>query len=222
MSIGVIIADDHAAIREGIKSVIARSGEIITITGEATNGMEVLDVAGRKPADIYLIDISMPLLNGLETTKKLLAKDPDAKVIIISMHEDGNFVESAFRSGARGYMSKEDAIEEVIFAIRAVFDGKFFLSPNISGLVIKGYLDSLDKAYQAPAPDGLSHREKEILSLFAEGLCAKEIAYQLNLSPSTVHSHRQNIMKKLDIHRPGDLTRYILQKSPHACKPRSE
>jgi two-component system response regulator NreC len=213
MSIKVVVADDHTIIREGIRTVIEKKTKDITIVGEALNGQEVLTMAGRCHADVYIIDITMPLLNGIEVTRRLLRDDPDCKVIILSMHKENTFVENALRAGARGYLLKEDATEEVISAIRKVLSGRYFLSPNISEFVVHGFLDSFRGKGLKIKENELSSREKEVLQLVAEGFTSKEIATQLNLSVNTVHTHRKNIMSKLDVHGQADLIRYALKES---------
>lgn len=214
MNINIVVADDHEVIREGIRSVIERKAQDISVIGEASDGNEVLALADAHPIDVYLLDISMPGLNGIDTMHRLLEKDPLSKIIIISMHDDFAFVEKAVRGGARGYLSKQDAIDEVLFAIRTVMAGKYFLSPNITGLLIHHLLFASsavgEQLHKQDAVD-LSIRENEILDLIAEGRSNKEIAAQLNISLSTVHSHRQNIMHKLNISRQGDLIRYVFR-----------
>ncbi|MEI6125656.1 MAG: response regulator transcription factor [Pseudomonadota bacterium] len=214
MKTNVIIADDHMVIREGIKSVIERKAPDIFIAGEAANGNEVLALAETSQIDMFMIDISMPGLNGIDTLHRLIEKDPRRKVIILSMHDDFNFVKKALRGGARGYLSKEDAIEEAVVAIRTVMAGKYFLSPGITGVLIQHLLNPRDEATgQKREIEELSVRENEILHLIAEGLDNKEIAARLFLSISTVHTHRQNIMNKLNLSRSGELIRYALQEA---------
>lgn len=212
MNISIVVADDHEVIREGIRSVIERKTKDITVIGEASNGNEVLALADAHSVDVYLLDISMPELNGIDTMRRLLEKDPSSKIIIISMHDDFTFVEKAVRGGAKGYLSKQDAIDEVLFAVRTVMAGKYFLSPNITGLLIHHLFtapSAVGEPLQKKEAVELSIRENEILDLIADGLNNKEIAAQLNLSVSTVHTHRQNIMHKLNISRQGDLIRYV-------------
>jgi len=214
MKINVLIADDHMAIRAGIKSVIERKAPDICINGEAANGNEVLTLAETTAVDVYLLDISMPERNGIDTMHTLLEKDPQCKIIIISMHDEFSFVEKALRGGARGYISKQDAIDEAVFAIRSVMAGKYFLSPSITGVLVHHLLNPESSGVH-PKRElvELSERENEILHLIADGLGNKDIAMRLNLSVSTVHTHRQNIMNKLHIGRHGDLIRYAMQEA---------
>jgi len=211
MSIEVILADDHAIVRDGIKALVARKGEDIKIIGEASNGKEVLELAGSNPADVYVIDAAMPILNGIETIERLKKIDKNCKIIILSMHDDRNFVEKALKYGANGYILKESATDEIIHAIREVYADKFFLSPKISRFIVDGFLGKRYINENDKDVVDLTKREKEILQLIAEGFTNKEIAVQLKLSLNTVHVHRNNIMKKLDIHRQADLVRYALK-----------
>lgn len=211
MGIEVILADDHYVVREGIKAVVARKGKDIKIIGEASNGEEVLKMAKNKPADVYILDIAMPVLNGIETTGKLRKIYKNCKIIILSMYDDRSLVERALKYGACGYMVKETATEEIIRAIREVYEGKYFLSPQISKFVINGFLGEKYKYRWDKKRTDLSKREREILQLIVEGFTSKEIAMKLSISLYTVHIHRRNIMQKLGIHKQAYLIRYALK-----------
>ncbi|MFC1591279.1 response regulator [Thermodesulfobacteriota bacterium] len=211
MTIKVIVADDHAIIREGIKTVIARKAKDIVVIGDAANGKEVLALAKKTPADVYILDVAMPLLNGIEAAHRLMKQDPLCKTIMLSMHDDSAFVEKALRCGAKGYVLKEDASEVVISAIREVMQGRYFLSPNISEFVVQGFLDSLKACGPRKQEPKLSSREKEVLQLIAEGFSSKEIAVQLDISVNTVLTHRKKIMQKLGMHGQAELIRYALK-----------
>lgn len=211
MSIEVIVADDHAIVRAGIKAVIDNIGKDIKIIWEAANGNEVLEMAKKRRADVYIIDISMPILNGIETTDRLMKMDPKSKIIILSMHDNRTFVEKALKFGAKGYVLKKSAIGEIVDAIHEVYAGSYFLSPKISKFVIQGFLGKRYHYKPYSKMENLTRREREILQLIAEGLTSKEMAVQLNLSLSTVHDHRKNIMQKLNIHKQAELIRYALK-----------
>ena len=211
MGIRVMLADDHAVVRDGIKAIVAKKGKDIEVVGEAGDGKELLALSETTPADIYIVDISMPNLNGLEATERLLKKNPKGKVIILSMHDDRTFVEKALKIGARGYLLKESAPEELIHAIREVCMDRFFLSPKISRYVVQGFLGTDQLRNQHQRIINLTSREKEILRLISEGSTAKEIAQQLQISANTVGVHRNNIMRKLDIHKQAELIRYTLK-----------
>ncbi len=211
MSIEIILADDHPLVREGVKTIVNKEAKDIKIIGEVSNGREVLKIAQNHPADVYILDISMPLLNGIETTKRLMRMDPKSKIIILSIHDENTFVERALESGARGYILKEGATEEVVHAIREVNQGKYFLSPDISKFVVQEFLGKRGRYGRQEKIVTLTRREKGILQLIGEGLTNKEIAGQLRISLNTVHVHRNNIMDKLDIHRQANLIRYALK-----------
>lgn len=201
--IRIHIADDHPVVVEGLKAVIRRTAPDIAVTGEAADGREALDLAASSPADIYVYDISMPPPNGLEAMAELLGKDPDSKVIILSMHDDRITVEKALRAGACGYLVKESAAEEITRALRSVFGGVRYLSASIENV--------------RPAPAGkkggslLTSKERQVVRLISRGLGNKEIAEALDISPQTVHVHRRNISAKLDIHKQTDLVRYAIR-----------
>jgi two-component system response regulator NreC len=211
MNIKVIVGDDHTLVRDGIRAVIDNMGEEIEIVGEASNGKEVLEMAKKTPADVYILDISMPILNGIETIDRLIKMNPRNKIIILSMHDDKTLVEKSLKSGAKGYLLKKNSAEEMIDAIREVHAGKFFLSPDISKYIVQGFLGKgSDERYYRGGP-GLTRREREILQLIAEGSTNKDVARELSLSINTVNFHRKNMMKKLDIHNQADLVRYALK-----------
>jgi len=211
MSIKVMLADDHAVVRDGIKAIVDRKGKDIIISGEASNGSEVLKIAKNNPADVYVIDISMPILNGLDTTIQLKKMDSRSKIIILSMHDDRSLVEKAFKYGAKGYILKESATEEVIHAIHEVYRDRYYLTPKVSKFIVEGYLDNKSSLFSDKESNSLTKREREILQLIAEGFTNKEIAKHLNISLNTAHIHRNNIMRKLDIHKQAYLVRYALK-----------
>lgn len=208
MKIKVILADDHSIVRDGIKAVIEKKGENITVIGEASNGNEVLKMARQNPADIYILDISMPQLNGIETTARLCKINSRSSIIILSMHDDRTYVERALRSGARGYILKETATDEIIAGIREVYQGRYYITPKISAYLVEDFLGKEPADHSA---SDLSSREKGVLQLFAEGYSSKEIAEKLVLSLHTIHVHKNNIMRKLNIHRQADLIKYALK-----------
>jgi DNA-binding NarL/FixJ family response regulator len=211
MSITVVLADNHPIVREGLRSIIAGNKFGIEITGEASDGYEVLKIARENPADVYILDISMPNLNGLETTERLIEQNPSTKIIILSIHDSRIFVERALKSGARGYILKDDATEKIPQAITDVYRGKYYLSPGVSKFVVHGFLAKLRGYAKHKEIVKLTKREKEILQLISEGSTNKETAQRLNISLNTVHVHRNNIMRKLDIHNQAELIRYAIK-----------
>ena len=211
MTIKVLLADDHPVVRDGLRYIIDNKGEDIKIIGEASDGNEVLEFAKKNLVDVYVLDISMPILNGIEATNSLIKMDSRSKIIILSIHDSRVFVEKAMKSGARGYVLKESATEEVIHAIHEVYRGRFFLSPAISKFIVDGFLGKTQDYSSNKKAVDLTKREREILQLIGEGLTDKEISMKLNLSLYTVHVHRKNIMNKLDIHKQAGLIRYAIR-----------
>jgi DNA-binding NarL/FixJ family response regulator len=211
MPIKVILADDHAVVRDGVKAVIERKGKDIKIIGEAASGKDVLVMAKRSPADVYVLDISMPELNGIETTDRLKKLNPENKIIILSMHDGLAYVEKALQAGAEGYILKKGATEEVIHAIREVYKGERYLSPRVAKYVIQGFLENKRDANPDKSFSRLTRREREVLQLIAEGLSTKEIARNLDISTNTAHVHSNNIMQKINIHNRTELAHYALK-----------
>lgn len=211
MSISVILADDHPVVRDGLRYAIENKAPDIRVIGEAANGQALLALAQTQPADVYILDITMPVMNGIETARRLVKANPEAKVIMLSIHDTRDFVEQAMAAGARGYLVKENATRSVVEAIREVHRGCFFLSPEISGLLVGALLAKDNAPRPASGLNSLTAREREVLQLIGEGLGTKDIAVKLELAVSTAHIHISNLMKKLDIHKQVDLARYALR-----------
>ncbi|WP_428897808.1 DNA-binding response regulator [Parelusimicrobium proximum] len=218
--IKIVLADDHTLVRDGIKAIIERANktgkkvsekDLFSVEAELNNGRELLDYASKKSneTDVYVVDISMPVLNGIEATQKLLKVRPDAKVIILSMYDDRISVERALKAGAKGFVVKVAPSGEILEAIREVNAGRFYLCSKVSKYVVQGFLGKA--APSKKDPKSLTPKEKEILQLIAEGYSSKEIAKEFGLSLNTVHVHRNNIMCKLDIHKQAELVRYAIK-----------
>ncbi|ACC97866.1 Two-component transcriptional regulator, LuxR family [Elusimicrobium minutum Pei191] len=208
--IRILLADDHALVRDGIKSILERKGKNISVVAEMGNGKEMLDYAVKnKNIDVYVVDIAMPILNGIAAVQKLLKINPDAKVIVLSMYDDRASVEKAFKAGARGFVVKVSSADEIIEAIKEVSAGRFYLCSKVSKFVVQGFLGKASPSKKDPS--GLTPKEKQILQLIAEGFSSKEIAKEFGLSLNTVHVHRNNIMRKLDIHKQAELVRYAIK-----------
>ncbi len=206
--INIAIADDHVMVRSGIKAALERANKDIRVVAEVSNGKELVELPKDLDIDIFLVDISMPILNGIEATKKLRRVRKNAKVIILSMYDDRISVERAIRAGACGFVIKVSTIEEVINAIEDVSEGKFFLCSSISNYVFEGFLN---RASGRKGLHTLTAKEKEILQLVAEGYSSRRIADEFGLSLNTVHVHRNNIMHKLKMHKQADLIRYAIK-----------
>jgi DNA-binding NarL/FixJ family response regulator len=208
--IDVLLADDHTLVREGLRSLLD-SEFGINVVGEAKTGREALQMALQLQPDIVLMDVAMPLLNGVEATRQLQDAAPHIKVLVLSAHSDDAYVERVLSSGARGYLAKQSSFQILAEAIRTVHQGKLYLSRNIEGKFL-----NQTKKYPAPGfaylkkRPALSSRELEVLQLIAEGKANKQIASILEISIKTVEKHRQNLMNKLDIHDTAGLTRYAI------------
>jgi DNA-binding NarL/FixJ family response regulator len=207
--IKIIIADDHNLVREGIRSILSQEPDF-SIVGEARNGREAVNLAKEKCPDIMLMDISMPLLNGLEATRQIQRDCPSVKILALSVHEDEEIIRQMLASGAMGYITKFADSSELIKAIHTVFAGEMALSPAITRLVVEDYLRWAD--IEQENPDKLTPREREVLQLIAEGYINREIAEILKISIKTVQVHRNNLMQKLDLHSQGELIKYAIQK----------
>ncbi|MFH1022181.1 MAG: response regulator transcription factor [Planctomycetota bacterium] len=211
MSIRVLIADDHPVVRDGLRMVIERSGKDITIVDDVSDGMEVLKTARTNPADVYILDITMPNMNGIETARELLKKDPATKIIMLSLHDTKEMVEMAMKVGARGYLSKETATRNVVDAVSEVHAGRFYLSPSISHFIVEAGLNKGKGVRNSGVASPLTGQERKVLQLIAEGHSNKEIAALMGLSVNTVHAHRNALMAKLDIHKQAGLVRYAIK-----------
>jgi two-component system response regulator NreC len=207
----IMLAEDHAVIRQGLKAIIEDLDPDLEVVAEAGNGRELLDLASETSADIYLLDISMPVLNGIEAMIRLLKDDPTAKVIILSMYKDKILVEKAIKNGARGYVLKESAGEELVKAIEEVYNGQYYFSPAISGHLVHGFLYGRNDGDEETLESQLTDRQREILKLICDGYTEKDIGSELNISYHTVHVHKNNIMKALDIHSKAELIKYAIK-----------
>lgn len=208
--IRILLADDHTILREGIHSLLEHEPDMDVI-GEAEDGHQAVKIAAQLKPDVVLMDISMPRLNGLEATSQIKKFIPDAKVLILTMYDNEEYIRKALAAGAMGYLLKDAAASELLGAIRAVYRGEAVLSPAVTRLVIEDYLRWGDLKIEEPN-DELSEREREILQLIAEGNTNKQIADILCISIKTVQAHRTSLMNKLDLHDRGELIKYAIQK----------
>jgi len=211
MPIRLFIADDHIIFRDGLRAFIIQADEGIEVVGEASDGIELLEWAKKHAADVYIVDISMPKLGGLESIERLIDIRPGSRVIILSMYEDRLLVERSFKSGAHGYITKESPGDEIVRAVKEVSRGKYYLSPSITGYMVEGFLDTGSGTEQEKPKSELTIRQREILKLICDGLTEKEIASLLGISTHTVHVHKNNIMTKLGIHTKAGLIKYALR-----------
>ena len=209
--IRVLVTDDHAIVRDGICALLALTGDIEAV-GEATNGREALEMIARLSPDIVLMDMVMPLMDGLEATRRIHKEFPETKVIVLTQYEDREYVVPVIEAGASGFISKAAASSELTSAIRSVYNGDSFLSPSIARLLVEDYRQIARVGKSKDTSEQLTDREREILKLLAEGHSTREIAQMLVISPKTVERHKTNLMSKLDIHNRLDLFKYALRK----------
>jgi two-component system response regulator NreC len=209
----LLLADDHVVMRTGLRALLERQSSL-EVVGETDNGREAVKLAESLKPDVIVMDVGMPLLNGIEATKAILSQQPvpAPAVIILSMHADESYVMRALKAGARGYLLKDSAAADLISAIQAVAQGKSFFSPKVSHILAEDYVRVLRQKGEVDSYDLLSDREKEILQLLAEGQSNKEVASGLNISPYTVETHRKHILEKLNLHNPAELILYAVRK----------
>lgn len=208
MKIKVLVADDHQLFREGLINLLQQD-EGIEVISQAENGEEAAEKALHFKPDVLLIDIAMPVMNGIEATKLLKDRMPDLKIISVSMHSDKQYVKGMLEAGADGYLLKNCTHRQLTDAVHSVYAGKKFLSDDITELVISGYLDSANFVDDSYAQ--LSEREREIFLLLAEGFSTREIGEKLFISVKTVGTHKQNILEKLELKTNSDVVKYALK-----------
>ena len=205
MSIRVVLADDHILVRQSLKSLLEREG--IRVVGEASDGQELLGVAARLNPDVAVVDISMPLMNGLEAAGEIRKSSPQTRTILLTRHDEDQYVTEALRAGVKGYVLKNQAATDLIHAIHQVCRGGFYLSPAISHTVVEAFLSKTTQP-----TDPLTSRERQVLQLISEGKSTKDVACLLGISTKTAESHRARLMRKLDIHETASLVRYAIRR----------
>jgi two-component system, NarL family, response regulator NreC len=209
--IRILLADDHTVMRRGLRLLLEQQPDF-QVVGEADDGRQAVEFAAAQHPNVAVLDIGMPLLNGIEATRKMLAEDPSIAVVVLSMHSDESYVLRALKAGAKGYLLKNSAEADLIQAVRAVAEGKSFFSPVIGRMLLEDYMRQVAKREVEDSYDLLTPREKEILQLLAEGKTNKEVANVLKLSLYTVESHRGNILEKLNLHSVPELILYAVRK----------
>lgn len=207
--ITIVIADDHRIVRQGLKLLIEKQ-EGMRVTAEAEDGAEAVRLAAEVSPDLIIMDVSMPVLNGIEATRRIRERHPSIRVVALSMHSDRRFVIETLKAGAHGYLLKDCAFEEMASAIRAVINGKTYLSAEITDLVVKDYVAQLSQNDRS-AFSLLTAREREVLQLLAEGKSTKDVAFQLGISVKTIETYRQQLMEKLGMHSIAELTKYAIR-----------
>ena len=209
--IKILLVEDHTIVRQGLRSLLEQNSGMEVI-GEAENGKEAVHKAENLKPDIVLMDVSMPLLNGIEATRQIKKHWPEIKVLILTMHTTEEYIFQILRAGASGYIVKKAAHQELITAIHAVNRGDKFLSPSISKKVIEEYILKAGETIEQDSFERLTAREREVLQLISEGESNREIAERLFLSVKTVETHKANVMEKLELRTNADLIKYALRK----------
>jgi DNA-binding NarL/FixJ family response regulator len=207
MALRLLLADDHPIFREGVRSLL-ESQLGIDVVAEVEDGTSAVEAARNQKPDVALLDVSMPGMNGLDATLRITAEAPDTKVLCLSMHSDRRFVDAALRSGARGYLLKDCALDELVSAIHAVVAGQIYVSSRLGDAVLAGYRA---KDGERSAIDLLTPREREVLQLLAEGHSAQKIATRLHVSVKTIGTHREHLMQKLDTNSLAGLTKFAIR-----------
>jgi len=207
----ILLADDHIVMRTGLRALLERQ-QNLEVVGESENGRHTIELAASLKPDVVVMDIGMPVLNGIEATKTIVTAQPTTAVIILSMHADESYVMRALKAGARGYLLKDSAPADLMSAIQAVSQNKSFFSPKVSRILAEDYVRVLKQKGGVDSYDLLTSREREILQLLAEGKANKEVATALNISPYTVETHRKHILEKLNLHNPAELILYAVRK----------
>jgi DNA-binding NarL/FixJ family response regulator len=207
----ILLADDHGVVRQGLRAVLARDASFEVI-GESGDGREAVRLAEALQPHVVIMDISMPELNGLEASKQIIKANPRTQIIILSMHSDETYLIRALQAGVKGYLLKESAEEDLIRAVRMVAQGKPFFSPAVTSALLADYMRDMQQRNLQDSYDLLTEREKEVLQLLAEGKSNTETATVLNLSPSTVETHRTNLMQKLGLHNTAEIVLYAVRK----------
>jgi len=207
----ILLADDHIVMRTGLRALLERQPNL-EVVGESENGRNAVEQAASLTPDVVVMDVGMPVLNGIEATKLIVTENPTTSVVILSMHSDESYVMRALKAGARGYLLKDSAPADLLSAIQAVSQNKSFFSPKVSRILAEDYVRVLRQKGAVDSYDLLTGREREILQLLAEGKANKEVATALNISPYTVETHRKHILEKLNLHNPAELILYAVRK----------
>jgi DNA-binding NarL/FixJ family response regulator len=210
MATRVLLAEDHALVRSGIKSLLESSKEV-EVVGEAGNGREAVELATQLKPDLVLMDLAMSDLNGIDATRQLSRDLPETRVMILSMHSDDQYIFEALKAGAKGYVLKSSAFKELLTGIHEILAGRNYMSPALAGVVMSDYVRRAKGEHTPSELDKLTTREREVLQLIAEGNSSAEVAQILYISVRTVDTHRHNIMEKLDIHSIAGLTKFAIR-----------
>jgi DNA-binding NarL/FixJ family response regulator len=208
----IILADDHAILMQGVRRILSENAAL-RVVGEARDGIELLRMLNEVSSDLIILDISMPNLRGIEAIQEIKAISPDVKILILTMHKDGEYLRQAISLGADGYLLKEDADTELFNAINKIRQGEIYIAPGLSETLTDDWV-KIQKGYAKPVYENelLTNREREVLKMIAEGKSNREIAEALFISVRTVDHHRANIMEKLQLRKTADLVKYAMHR----------
>jgi len=207
----LLLVDDHAVVRSGLRMLLSSENDV-EIIGEASTARQALEAAGETRPDVILMDIGLPDMSGIDATREIKKRFPDISVVALTIHEDEEYFFKMLEAGASGYVPKRAAPEELLTAIRAAGAGQVYLYPSLAKLLVNDYLNQEHAAEEKANLDGLTEREHEVLTYLAEGANNETIANALVISPKTVERHRENIMRKLNMHSRAELVRYAIRK----------
>lgn len=207
----ILLADDHTMVRQGLRKVLEERPDW-EVVAEASDGREAVRLSEQHKPDVAVVDVAMPLMNGIETTRQISRRSPATRVLVLSMYSDEAYVTQILQAGAAGYLLKDSADVDLMQAVSAVSIGKSFFSPAIARVMLDDYVRQLAEKGITDRYESLSHREREIFQLIAEGKTNKEIAALLSVSPSTVDTHRGHIMEKLDLHSAAEIVLYAVRR----------
>jgi two-component system, NarL family, response regulator NreC len=210
MTIRLLLVDDHAVVRSGLRMLLENERDV-EIVGEAASASEAMESAMRLKPTVILMDIGLPDLSGIDATREIKKRSPEVSIVALTIHEDEEYFFKMLEAGASGYVPKRAAPEELLTAIRAAASGQVYLYPSLAKLLVRDYLDGGRAAEEQSASD-LTDREQEVLTYLAEGASNEEIAASLVISPKTVARHRENLMRKLNLHSRAELVRYAIRK----------
>ena len=209
--IRILLADDHAVVRDGLRALLERQADM-AVVAEAGDGRECVQLAENHLPDVVLMDVAMPEMNGIEAARRIIAASPRTGVVMLSMHHDESYVLRSLKAGAIGYLLKDSPREDVLSAVRAAAEGRSFLSRKVSRILQEDYVRQLESRGLEDSYELLTDREREILQLLAEGKANKDVANLLNISLTTVETHRSHILQKLSLHSTADLILYAVRK----------
>ena len=207
----IVLGDDHTLIRQGLRKILEESGEW-KVVGEAGDGREAVRLTLELRPDVVILDIGMPILNGIESTRQILRRLPDVRILVLSMHADEAYVVQALQAGARSYLLKDSADTDLIRGVADIAAGRSFFSPAVAKVMLDDYVRHLSDKGIVDRYDALSEREREIFQLIAEGHSNKQTAEMLSISPATVETHRARIFQKLDLHSTADAVLYAVRR----------